>query len=81
MKNYPNLPPGRAMPDDQVNRRISSYNGEHDDWFMDWFTPTLEVIDIRSISWETIQEVISENDSMNGESLNEYYSKCLTLNS
>jgi hypothetical protein len=64
----------------KVNRRISSYAGERDRWFKDWFTPTLGVIDNRSISWETILEIISENDSKTGDSLKEYYSQCLTFN-
>jgi hypothetical protein len=66
---------------DKVKRRISSYDGERDDWFKDWFTPTLEVIDIQSISWESVLGVIWENDSKTGDSLKEYYSHCLTFNS
>ena len=66
---------------DKVNRRISPYEGERGDWFKDWFTPTLEVIDIRSISWESVLDVIRENDSKIGDSLKEYYSHCLTFNS
>jgi hypothetical protein len=66
---------------DKVNRRISSYDGERDDWFKDWFTPTLEVIDIESISWETILERLSKDGSKIGDSLKEYYSQCLTFNS
>jgi hypothetical protein len=66
---------------DKVNRRTSSYDGRRDDWFKDWFILTLEVIDIRSISWESIQDIINENYSKIGESLNEYYSQCLTFNS
>ena len=66
---------------DKVNRRISPYKGERDDWFKDWFTPTLEVIDIRSISWEAVLDFIYEKDSNTGVSLKEYYSKCLTFNS
>ena len=66
---------------DKVNRRKNPYKGERDDWYKDWFTPTLEVIDIRSISWESILELISRDDSKIGDSLKEYYSRCLTFNS
>ena len=66
---------------EKVNRRKNPYKGERDDWYKDWFTPTLEVIDIRSISWETILEMISRDDSKIGDSLKEYYSRCLTFNS
>ncbi len=66
---------------EKVKRRISPYKGERDGWFEDWFTPTLEVIDIRSISWEAILDIIKERDSETGDSLKEYYSQCLTFNS
>ena len=66
---------------DKVERRVASYKGEQEDWFKDWFTPTLEVIDIRSISWEAILDTINEKDSKTGGSLKEYYSQCLTFNS
>jgi hypothetical protein len=66
---------------DKVSRRISAYEGERDDWFKDWFIPTLEVIEIRSISWEAVMDIISESDSKTYASLIEYYSQCLTFNS
>ncbi len=65
---------------DKVNRRISSYEEERDDWFKDWFIPALEVIDIRSISWEAVLDIINEKDSNTGDSLKEYNSQCLTFN-
>lgn len=65
----------------KVNRRRSSYDGERDDWYKDWFTPTLDAIDISSISWEAVLEIIREFDSTTGDSLKEYYSQCLTFNS
>jgi hypothetical protein len=77
MNHKPELPPGWAMPDDQVNRRISSHEGERDDWFKH----TLEVIDIRSISWEAVLDIISEKDSKIGDALKIYYLQCLTFNS
>ena len=64
----------------KVTRRIPSYVGEKADWFKDWFKPALEVIDVRSISWESVLHVISERDSNISESLNDYYSLCLRFN-
>ena len=70
---------------DKVERRIKTYDRELDDWFKDWFNdwfiPTFEVIDIQSISWEAVLDVIREKDPMIGDSLKEYYSHCLTFNS
>jgi len=65
----------------KVNRRICSYKGERDDWFKDWFKPTLERIDIRSISWEAILDIICEREAKTGDALKKYYSHCLTFNS
>ena len=66
---------------DKVKRRIAPYDGEKDDWFKDWFTPTLEVIDICSISWEAVLVIICERESKTGDSLKEYYLQCLNFNS
>ena len=66
---------------DKVNKRVSSYKGERDDWFKDWFTPTLNFIDIRSISWEEIIDFMCESDSKIGKSIGEFYSQCLIFNS
>ena len=66
---------------DKVNRRISPYKGERDGWFEDWFTPTLEVIDIRSISWEEVLDVVKENDTKVSHSITNFYSLCLRFNS
>jgi hypothetical protein len=65
---------------EKVERRVSSFMGERDDWFNDWFKPTLEIIDISSISWEATLDTITEEDSEIGGSLFEYYSLCLRSN-
>ena len=64
----------------KVTRRISAYEVVHKEWFRDWFKPTLENIDIRSISWEAILDTINEKDSKTSEIMKEYYSLCLTFN-
>ena len=66
---------------DKVARRVSSYDGERNEWFKDWFIPTLEVIDIQSISWEAVLDVIREKDSETGQSVIDFYSLCLRFNS
>ncbi|GAH43504.1 unnamed protein product, partial [marine sediment metagenome] len=66
---------------DKVEKRVFSYKGERDEWFKDWFIPTLEVIDIRSISWEAVLDIVRNKDSKTDDTLREYYSHCLTFNS
>lgn len=65
----------------KVTRRISPYDRARDDWCKEWFTPTLESIDIRSISWEEVLDVVKENDTNIGQSIANYYSSCLGVNS
>jgi hypothetical protein len=62
---------------DKVKRRIKPYYRENDEWFI----PTLEKIEIRSISWEAVLDTINKEDSEIGGSLFEYYSLCLRFNS
>lgn len=66
---------------DKVKRRIKPYDRELNEWFKEWFTPTLEIIDIRSISWEAVLDVIYDKDPQIGDFLRKYYSQCLTFNS
>jgi hypothetical protein len=66
---------------DKVKKRIKPYDRELNEWFIDWFNPTLEVIDIRSINWESILDVINKRESKTGDSLQKYYLQCLTFNS
>jgi hypothetical protein len=66
--------------EDKVARRISPYEGERDDWFKNWFVPTLREVDIQSISWEGVLDVICQADPETGASLEEYYSQCLNYN-
>ena len=65
---------------EKAKRRIAPYHGERDDWFRDWFVPTLEKIDVGAISWETTLDLIVEKDAEIGASLAEYYTHCLTFN-
>ncbi len=69
----------------KVQKRIKAYSestdaAAMDKWFQKWFLPTLEGIEIQSISWEEIISTISSNDRSNGDALLEFYEKCLSLN-
>ena len=66
---------------DKVKKRINPYDRELDEWFKEWFEPTLGVIDIQSISWESILDIVKEKDSKTSDSLQKYYLQCLTFNS
>ena len=63
-----------------VESRISGYSDEgkkYDElqmWYNDFFTPTLEHIDVRCISWETVI------DKIDNASIRSFYDRCLGFN-
>jgi hypothetical protein len=68
----------------KVQKRIKAYSQSpeaetKDKWFKKWFLPTLERLDIQSMSWEEILSAIGSNDKVNGDALSEFYEKCLAL--
>ena len=68
----------------KVQKRIKTYSQSpeaeaKDKWFKKWFLPTLERIDIQSMSWEEILSYIGSADSAHGDALSEFYEKCLAL--
>ena len=63
-----------------VARRVNEYDESKEQWYKGWFLPTLETIDIRTISWEEIVSRISEADSSAGKAIKEFYDLCLKYN-
>lgn len=64
-----------------VRRRVTEYSEpERDQWFEEWFLPVSNAAKICCISWEDILTVISEKHEADGESLGEFYAKCLEFN-
>ena len=65
----------------KVKKRISEYDennrGKLDNWYKEWFKPTLEHIKIVEISWEELIGSILELNSEKGESIKSFYRKCL----
>ena len=63
-----------------VKRRVSEYDGEKDQWYWEWFLPTLGKVDIQCLSWESIIAWILKNDPYYGNQLQSFYLKCLEYN-
>ena len=64
-----------------VYRRVAAdEDSGKDAWFMDWFLPTLEAIEIREIAWEEIVDFAQNADPSGGVQLAEFYTKCLLFN-
>lgn len=63
-----------------VKRRVEEYNGTKDEWYHNWFLPTMEAIKINTISWEQVIADISAMDAVSGKELEAFYNLCLKYN-
>lgn len=61
----------------KVERRVREYGGTKDEWYVDWFEPTLQHIELRTMSWEDLIETISEHDLSSAISIEEFYQRCI----
>jgi hypothetical protein len=64
----------------KVKRRVAAYAGAKDQWYEEWFQPTLGWIHIDLLSWEALIQVIGGHDPASGVSFGEFYSHCLRCN-
>jgi len=65
---------------EKVNRRVSAYEGKFKGWLENSFHPTLDVIQIESLSWEYILHWISTQKPDIKKELDQYYQLCLEFN-
>src|SRR3989304_5034871 len=70
-----------------VQKRKDEYKDKHDeqdkeieDWWNNWFLPTLEKIEIKPVSWEDVIEKIKEVDNTSGTAIECFYSECKKFN-
>jgi hypothetical protein len=64
----------------KVRRRVEDYAGERDAWFRNWFEPTWRRLEIRSLSWEDIVDVIAFHSPEEGHIIDSFYGQCLRFN-
>lgn len=64
----------------KVAERVAMYESELDQWYQDWFTPTMLAIELQKLSWENTITRIGAIDRVAGESLAAFYKACLTFN-
>ena len=65
---------------EKVGRRVAEYDKAREQWYREWFEPTLGRIDIALISWEELMQVIRQHDPSSGGAFEEFYSHCLRFN-
>lgn len=61
----------------KVRKRVDAYGGELDDWYKEHFEPTLNCINIKSLSWESALGWISIYKPELTAELQSYYDLCL----
>lgn len=64
----------------KVMRRVSEYEGQLDEWFKNYFEPTIERIRLVSLSWESAIEWIFGSRPEIREQLEDFYELCLEFN-
>jgi len=64
----------------KVRRRVEDYAGERDPWFRDSFEPVWQRIEVRSLSWEEVVEVIAFHSPEDGHVIDSFYGQCLRFN-
>ena len=64
----------------RVARRVQAYEGTKAPWFETWFLPTLEKMDIGTLSWESVLEYIDFTNADYAKELRDFYGKCLKYN-
>ncbi len=61
----------------KVKRRVSAYGGDLDSWYQDHFEPTLDKIQLHSLSWEDAIRWIGQEKSAEADELAKFYDLCL----
>ena len=64
----------------KVRRRVEDYAGARDDWYRDWFVPTIRRVDLHCLPWEDIVEAIAFHEPPAGQEFDAFYGKCLRYN-
>jgi hypothetical protein len=65
---------------DKVRRRTDAYEGYMYGWFTKHFTPTLDMLHLHSLSWESVITWISDGIPIVADDLRKYYALCLEYN-
>jgi len=61
----------------KVKQRVAEYDGALDSWYQDHFEPTLNCIQLCSLSWEAAIQWIGREKVGEAEALSDFYNLCL----
>ncbi|MBW8011468.1 MAG: hypothetical protein FVQ83_09540 [Chloroflexi bacterium] len=65
---------------EKVKKRVGEYKGEKDSWFQRWGEPTIERIELATLSWEKLFSTIRKYDQESAGAIEGFYKKCLEFN-
>ena len=61
----------------KVERRVSEYEGQLDQWYEEYFEPTIDRIQLYSVSWEEAIGWIGREKPAEAAEMSEFYGLCL----
>ena len=67
----------RSSINRKVKKRVNEYGVRKDKWYTDWFQPTLQQIEVGTLSWEELIRTIGEHDSPSAASIQWFYLQCI----
>lgn len=62
---------------EKVQRRVSEYGSERQEWFDNWFLPMMDLITVETITWGDIISVIWSVDTKSADQIAGFYQNCL----
>ena len=67
----------RSSINRKVKKRVNEYGVKKDKWYTDWFQPTLQQIEVGTLSWEELIRTIGEHDATSAASIQWFYLQCI----
>lgn len=64
----------------KVEKRVSAYDGGLDDWHANHFEPTMDLIQLHTVSWEDSIGWIGKERPQVARALSDFYQRCLEFN-
>lgn len=70
----------KASIEQKVRLRVASYSPRDTAWLEEWFLPTLERIELGTLTWEGVSQDIASQDPDYGSAYAVFYAKCRAAN-
>jgi len=67
----------RSSINRKVKKRVNEFGVKKEKWYKDWFQPTLQQIEVGTLSWEELLHTIGEHDASSAASIQWFYLQCI----